>query len=129
MKTTMRIDQIETDPKLNGLGISASSIEVDMTRIIEHAFFENEDSTDYRNDSINFMVKRKIDCHSTCNSIHNFISKFVKISCPNCQKDMSVHSSGGNNNSHTTTFRCSCGTKFYLATPNDGLSIEFKEEA
>lgn len=114
--------------KCPGVRLQLGELEIDPTRLIEHDMFENNTVANYRVETINYLVKHKIHGHSTCNNIFEFAKAFVKVSCPSCKKNMEIDGGGGNSESHTINFKCTCGTKFHMTMPNDGMSFEFKEE-
>lgn len=114
--------------KCPGVRLQLGELEIDATRLIEHSLFEREDCRNYRQETINYLVRHKIDGHSTCNNIHEFAKAFVKVQCPSCHKNMKIDGGSGNSHSHTVNYKCDCGTMFHLTTPNDGMSIEFKSE-
>lgn len=118
----------EFQEKYPGIRIKTDEIEVDPTMLVEHALFERQNCDNYRTETINYLVKHKIDGHSTCNNTYEFAKAFVKISCPACKEEMKVNTGSGNSNTHTITYKCSCGTKFYLTIPNNGFSFEFPKE-
>lgn len=112
-----------------GLGIKIDDIEVDATDVIERAFFGNHTCNDYRNESIDYMVKNKIDFHSTCNSIFNVTKRFIKIVCPTCKRNMVYISGGGSADSFHHSYRCEhCQTQADLSIPSEGFRVIFKHE-
>ncbi|MDD5649762.1 MAG: hypothetical protein PHF86_04980 [Candidatus Nanoarchaeia archaeon] len=114
--------------KCPGVRLQLGELEVDQTALIERDFFEHATRDNYRVEAIQYMTKHDIDWHSTCNSIFDVMKLFIKIKCPKCHKNM--ESTGGGGNGHVSSMRyvCSCGTEANLTMPNDGLSINFKEE-
>lgn len=108
--------------------INTESLDVDATASIEHNFFENSLKLDYRQDSVNFMIKNKIDFHSTCNNVFNITRKFIKIACPTCKNEMSYEDGGGNSDTNTSNYRCDkCKTTASITMPNEGIHFSFKE--
>jgi len=110
-----------------GLGVRIDDIEVDVTSVVENAFFERHNCQDYRKESINFMIKNKIDFHSTCNNDHEIMKKLIKVSCPVCHKNMKVTSGGGNGSISTTTYSCDeCSTNVNITIPDSGIHVDFE---
>ena len=112
--------------KIKGLRIHTEEIEVDATSVIEHAFFEDRNCSNYRKDSIEYMVKNKIDFHSTTNSSHEMFKKFVKVECPQCHKDMTLNSGGGNGSASTALYVCNkCGINTSITIPCEGINVNW----
>jgi predicted RNA-binding Zn-ribbon protein involved in translation (DUF1610 family) len=119
------------DSKLPGIRVKIGQIEVDPTHIVEHACFEDRSDRrkDYRDLSIDYFLKHKVDFHSTCNSIYNVAKRFIKIKCPKCGKNMELNGGGGNSSLHNLNYTCTCGTKANLNMPNEGFSVQFEDGA
>ena len=107
--------------------VDINKLEVDATSVIEHRFFEKGGFGDYRQESINFCIKNKIDFHSTCNSAFNVMKSFIKIKCPVCKKNMEPASGSGSGLTETLHYVCACGTDVSLTIPVEGIIISFKE--
>lgn len=123
----MKIEDI--DSKLPGIKVKIGEIEVDSTHLVEHAFFDDRTNrrTDYRDQSIDYFLKHKVDFHSTCNSIYNNAKRFIVIKCPKCHRNMELNGGGGNSSLHNLYYVCTCGTKANLNMPNEGFSVQFKD--
>jgi hypothetical protein len=128
----MRIEEIES--KLPGIRVKIGEIEIDPTRLVERACFDDRSKhaqttcTDYRDQSIDYFVRHKVDFHSTCNLIYNVAKRFIVVKCPSCKRNMEVTSGGGGNNSmYTVNYCCTCGTRTTLTMPNNGFTVEFKD--
>jgi hypothetical protein len=85
----------ELKKKVEGLRVNWEELDVDLTEIVEHAFFEKPGHTDYRKESIQYMVRNKIDFHSTCNSVFDVARMYLKFECPHCGKEMKMCGGGG----------------------------------
>lgn len=123
----MKIKDIK---KLKGLGIRTEEIEVDATSIIEHAHFENHNCRDYRKESIEYMIKNKINFHSTCNNDHVMFQKLIKVECPVCHRNMIVKNGSGNCSTSTTTYVCDkCKVNVNITIPSDsGIHVNFEKD-
>jgi hypothetical protein len=69
------------------LGLSkktVNEIEVDASDLIRHDEF-NRSRGDYRETTIDRLVKLEIPFHSDCNTVHNFFKRFLKVVCPYCK--------------------------------------------
>lgn len=112
------------------LGIRNSTIEeyyVDAAQIVGNEEFERHDSTDYRDRTIKRLNKAKVSYKSNANIIHNLMVDYVKVSCPECGKNMKVTGGGGGSDTMSTNYYCEkCGNTVVLTLPHDGFGVRFK---
>jgi predicted RNA-binding Zn-ribbon protein involved in translation (DUF1610 family) len=105
------------------LPINPTYAEIDPTEIIEHYFFERGKG-DYRQETIDFMLKNKIAFHSTCNNNFDMAKRFLKVTCPKCGKEMKYSGGSGSSGAYTHRFECKRGCPTVSITiPSDGISI------
>ena len=109
------------------LRIDINEIEVDITPIIEQKYFESKTCKNFREDSVNFFIYKKINFHSTSNNFLILMKRFVKIICPNCKREIQQEGYGGSPSLYTIIYKCNnCSTVLNLVVnPNEIISINF----
>jgi predicted RNA-binding Zn-ribbon protein involved in translation (DUF1610 family) len=109
--------------------VKIDEIEVDQTSVIENYFFERRYSKDYRKDSIDFMVKNRVDFHSSCNSGFDVMKRFVHVVCPVCGKNMSAGDGSGSGGTTSMQYKCEhCSVEVFITIPTEGFEVCFKLE-
>lgn len=94
----------------------------ELVSIIEKKFFKQKG--DYREKTIDFLVREKIGFSSSFNIIHELVRRYVRVICPTCLKESLKSGNGGG-----ITFACPrCKTEIYLNLPHNGIGIDFKKE-
>jgi predicted RNA-binding Zn-ribbon protein involved in translation (DUF1610 family) len=102
-------------------------IEIDPIRIVENYFFEKPGCKDYRNETINFMIKEKQSFSTTNNCVYDFAKRFVKVTCPSCGIILDGKSGGGTSDNNYIHYKCdNCGLEVSIVTPDNGYSVTFK---
>lgn len=76
--------------------------------VFESYYFNRKNNDmDYRNKALNRCVEERVDFTLTENNERNIMSKFIKITCPECNESMNYHSN--------LEYRCICGNKVRLS--------------
>ena len=105
-------------------------VEINPTVEIEDYFFGKGSSksyNNYRTQAIDFSIENRLPLTTTLNNAYEMATRFVKVACPICGKDMIPRSGGGNQNELTVDYRCEdCKVHCYLTilTP-DGITFQF----
>jgi len=110
------------------LPFNINTTEIDPARVVEHHFFNNNSTRDYREESIKFLNKNRISFNTTTNTVHTFPTQFVQVKCPTCKKVLKASGGGGSTNIHHIHFTCKpCKLTVSITTPDDGYSVNFDE--
>lgn len=121
----MKIKDLEKIIPLN-----KDDLEVDPVPVVENKFFYDKSKGDYREKTIEFLVREKIGFQTSFNIIFEFVRRYVRVVCPTCLKeDLKSGNGGGNSDSVSITFVCPrCKTEVYLSISHNGIGVDFKKE-
>jgi DNA-directed RNA polymerase subunit RPC12/RpoP len=107
------------------LGLCRKTIDeatIDPTDLIRQDEFNRDGKGDYRERTIDRLVRERIGFHSDCNTLFNFMKRFVRIVCPYCKKTMEPHAASGNGETTTTGYVCpKCGATASISLPSTGI--------
>ena len=99
-------------------------IEVDIERIVENHFFDH--GRDYKKESVDFMIKKRVNFSSTVNTDFHVMSSYIKVKCPVCRSIMKSNGGGGSTGTITVGYVCSkCNTVVSVTIPCDGIRFNF----
>ena len=83
-----------------------SDIEIDFSVAIVQDEFNNRTKGDYREESIDRLIKSGKDWHTEGNIDHNVKKRFIKVLCPYCNEEMELFN----------TYHCKkCGAEVILS--------------
>ncbi len=74
--------------------------------LVENYYFRKRNCKDYRNASIDFAIKNKLNFSSSQNTYNDFMRRFVKVSCPTCNMSLTGKGGGGTSGSFHTDYYC-----------------------
>lgn len=75
--------------------------------VFESYYFNRKNNgMGYRDEALNRCIEERVNFSSTENNERNIMSKFIKITCPECNESMNYHSN--------LEYKCVCGNKVKL---------------
>jgi hypothetical protein len=102
-----------------------SDIELDPSRLIITQEFERKDlncPSDYRERSLDALLKAGIRWHTDGNILVNATRRFVVVHCPYCHREMDGDTASGNMDTMNVHFKCLCGAEAPLEMASISVS-------
>jgi len=120
---------------VNELGLlpeALNAAEIDHTElIVSNEFYKRDHDTDYRERAIDALIKMGqdgFDFHSESNIISRIAKRYLRLTCPYCEKVMETHSNGGASCGSISMcsigFRCDCGARASIELQANAFSFQ-----
>jgi hypothetical protein len=119
------------------LGLNAEKVKQDgvnpLRVAINHFFFKPTPSfvkdgeiRDYRKQSVDLCVDKKVDFGSEYNTTFDISKRYVSVKCPSCGNMLNGKGGGGSGSNYSIDYPCTCGVMVVLSVPAEGFfSVTF----
>jgi hypothetical protein len=120
--------KLSTAQTLGIVPMSTRDVEVNPVTLITDRHFSKQGGRNYRKDTVDELVQRRISFSSDFNIVEATIIPIITVNCPVCKKKLKYDGGSGSGDSFGYRFKCNakCGTAVTLTIPSEGVHYELK---